>query len=495
MIFDAEHRTEDRFKHQRYDVCVIGGGPAGITLARRLAALGRSVGLFEGGGLEASSESQQLYQGRVGPGRPYFPLDGTRLRYLGGSSNHWGGWTRPLDAHDFVARPDHALSGWPISKLDLDPYAAETDSILDLPPNFEPPDMFSGQADGVTPDFFRFSHPVTRFGTKYRGELQSSKLIELFVNANLVDFELDAHHRRIEYAVFRSYRRPQSFQVRAQYFALCLGGIENPRLLLNATRQLPRGLGNEHDLVGRYFLEHPHVPVGRVVTREPITFMLVYSPSRDFMQSHQILSFGLRLGNFDLSDGAGFTGAFRPQPSCAMTFEDLLATEMRGEKTDCLAHVGDAFVACEQALNPDSRVLLTEQRDRFGLRRAQLDWRLSEIDFRTIRTATMKIGRLLAGIDVGRLKVVEWLLGGEEPELSQLFGGNHHMGTTRMSDDPGTGVVDRNVRVHALQNLYLGGSSVFATSGHSNPTYTIVQLALRLGDHLAQRLSYPGTDR
>ena len=166
---------------------------------------------------------------------------------------------------------------------------------------------------------------------------------------------------------------------------------------------------------------------------------------------------------------------------------------MRGEKTDCLAHVGDAFVACEQALNPDSRVLLTDQRDRFGLRQAELDWRLSEIDFRTIRTATLKIGRLLAGIDVGRLKVVEWLLGGEEPELSQLFGGNHHMGTTRMSDDPRTGVVDRNVRVHSLQNLYLGGSSVFATSGHSNPTYTIVQLALRLGDHLAQRLSYPGT--
>jgi choline dehydrogenase-like flavoprotein len=118
----------------------------------------------------------------------------------------------------------------------------------------------------------------------------------------------------------------------------------------------------------------------------------------------------------------------------------------------------------------------------------ELDWSLSEIDYRTMKTCAVETGRLMAQYDVGRLRIVDWLLDGATPTLDQLAGGNHHMGTTRMSADPRTGVVDGNCRVHSLDNLYIGGSSVFATSGHANPTYTITQLALRLGDHLADRL-------
>jgi choline dehydrogenase-like flavoprotein len=484
MILDAEARAEDWFRDRVFDVCVIGSGPAGVTLARRLGKAGLSVGLFEGGSETLTNESQELYQGKTA-GQPYYALDAARLRFLGGSSNHWGGWTRPLDAHDFEARAHNPMSGWPITKADLDPYAAEADEILNLPPDRPPPDVLPADHEQIEPRLFRFSNPVTRFGEKYHAELAASEGIRLHLNANLVDLRLNDSRQEVSEAVFRSYERDDPFSVRARAFVLCLGGLENPRALLNATSQVAPGIGNGRDLVGRYFLEHPHTPIGRIVMRQPMTWMLVYSPTPAFMEANKVLNFGCRLGHFDEWNAGGFTGAFEPQPSCTEDFDVLLAAEMKGEPAACPAHVGDAFVSCEQSLNPENRVRLTADRDRFGLRRMELDWSLSDTDMHTLQTAANTVGRLLAERDVGRLKIVDWLAAGEKPNLDQLWGGNHHMGTTRMSADPSTGVVDANLKVHDLANLYVGGSSTFATSGHANPTYTIVQLALRLGDHLA----------
>ena len=172
MIEDSEARTDDRFS-KTYDVCIIGSGPAGITLARRLGARGLSVGLFEAGGLTLTADSQNLYKGQV-VGQPYYALDAARLRYFGGSSNHWGGWTHKLDDYDFAANPDNPLSGWPIRLDDLAPYAAEADQILDLPADRTPPDMFPSDQDELVPLFFRFSRPVTRFGEKYHDEVAGS---------------------------------------------------------------------------------------------------------------------------------------------------------------------------------------------------------------------------------------------------------------------------------------------------------------------------------
>ena len=170
MLTDIAAGNRDRFA-RTFDVCVIGAGPAGITLARALAAKGLDVALMEAGGLDYSDESQAFYAGEA-VGVPNFPTDESRLRFLGGTSGHWEGKCRTLEAHDFEARPWVPLSGWPIGKADLDPYQPRAAEILDVAQPTELPDLPLEQSEERFRHFeWRWSAP-THFGDKYRDELR-----------------------------------------------------------------------------------------------------------------------------------------------------------------------------------------------------------------------------------------------------------------------------------------------------------------------------------
>lgn len=494
MIVDAE--TSRDGLDRAFDVCVIGTGPAGITIARKLAEAGASVALMEGGGEDYEHRSQDMYKGQVS-GLDYWPLDEPRLRLLGGSSNHWAGWSRPLDALDFTVRGHVPLSGWPITRADLDPYLDETDAILDLAPLPQLPPLPQSE-----PRFRRFTvrySPPTRFADKYRDALDNLPGLTCVLNANLVDLRLDDSLTTITEATFRGYAPGDpGFGIRAKSFCLCTGGIENARLLLNFRSQLPDGIGNHHDNLGRYFCEHPHFTVADALLGQGIDDLEFYRPSPRFAEAAQTLNFGLRL------EPSHFNPPGAPEreaiADCDATLPaSLIAAIPEGSRL----HKGllkrarangcptaTVRIAQEQVLNPDSRISLTDTRDAMGLFRTDLNWTLTEQDRQSMRTAAMAFALHMAEQDRGRLRLRDWLLSDDAPwpDLdADEVGGKHHMCTTRMAEDPRYGVVDADCRVHGTENLFIGGSSVFATGGHSNPTYTIVQLSLRLADHLAAR--------
>jgi choline dehydrogenase-like flavoprotein len=485
MLLDAEQRQDDWFRDIVFDVCICGAGPAGITLARALAAKGWSVSLFESGDLDLKVDAQELAEGQ-NVGLDYFTLDSVRLRKLGGTSGHWTGVTHPLEAYDFEHFKHHPLSGWPISRADIEPFADEAAKILDLGPWEPVADMFEGASKKLKPISFRGSHPITRFGEKYRAELKSSN-IRTYLNATLVDMELAADQGSVSSLTFRSYDNEKPFSVRARYVVLCLGGIENARVLLNANRQVSTGIGNQNDLVGRFFSEHPVFQVGSIVLRHVPRHgpVLHYIPSRELIDEAKCLNFVLSIP----STVEATHKRWMREAVCATDVSRHLVQSILGRPFQCYDQ--NVWVGFEQSLNRDSRLLLGKKVDRFGQRRAVLDWRFTELDYHTMRTAIIEFGRQIATSDLGRARIVDWLQAAnpQPPGIDKdVVGSIHHMCTTRMSDNPREGVVDRDCRVHDIQNLYIGGSSVFATGGYAHPTFTIVQLALRLAGHLDGKL-------
>jgi choline dehydrogenase-like flavoprotein len=272
---------------------------------------------------------------------------------------------------------------------------------------------------------------------------------------------------------------------------LAAGGIENPRLLLAFNRQRPDGLGNQHDRVGRYFSEHPHVFAARFIPSAAARLGL-YHPA------HRRTSTGTRaIGAWKLSDetrrreGLADCTSWLSARLESNNFERQLGTAISeldesAPRDAAMPSPGRATYViasqCEQVPNPQSRVRLTSDLDALGVPRAELDWRLSPIDYQSVRRTHELLGRALAEAGVGRVKLD--LPAGDAEWPDNMRGGRHHMGTTRMHRDPRKGVVDQDGRVHGYPNLYVAGSSVFPTVGAANPTFTIVALAVRLAEHL-----------
>ena len=495
------------------DVCVIGAGAAGITLARALAAANRSVLLLESGGFDLDNQTQALYKGKT-VGLPIDPtvhlgLDAPRLRYFGGTTNHWSGFCRPFPELDFEPRPYVPRSGWPIARADLDPYYAGAQDVCSLGPYDYSLAYWMGQGlidrpflEGpVTPHTMIQLSERTVFGEVYRDEIVNSPNINLVLWANVTNLALTSDDNSIHHVDVKTLSG-NAFRATAKAYVLATGGLEVPRLLLASNDRRPAGIGNEHDLVGRHFMEHVNIAVGPVALSVDQGAMAPYTPTthtvdvngdaRDVglqavlllapnvLQQEELRSCEVTLEYPFAPDDPRLEGVF---PGTVQGIELLQA---EGVTTGTVA---TARVLCEQEPNPASRVTLVRARDALGMPRIELDWRLTRDDrvsmLRTMARVGLEIGRL----GLGRLRVDVSGYTNADPQPGDNVSyavntGSHHIGTARMSADPTRGVVDQNLKVHSVANLYIGGSAVFPTSGANPPTLTIVALALRLADHL-----------
>jgi choline dehydrogenase-like flavoprotein len=416
-------------------------------------------------------------------------------------------------------------SGWPIRYADLQPYYARAQAVCDLGRFAYDEEVWTSRdqtplafdPEKLRVHFWQIS-PPTRFGPKYRAELEATGNVRVLLHANATRLAANAAATRVERIEVRSLSGKRA-TVEAARVVLACGGIENPRLLLASNDVVPHGLGNDHDLVGRFFMDHPEALVGHVLAHDPARVRDTYAMlTRD----------GL----------ATLPGVCLAEPiqrrshllNCSVTieqeFEDETGTEAarailrelrRGEMPKHLrARVGrmladastsveeawrrargqaplenDSLVALvarsEQEPDPDSRITLDAERDALGLPRVARAWRLTPQDRRTLLETTRVLAAEFGRLGVGPVEVVPWLADPHADWPHTLAIGLHHMGTTRMAESPALGVVDADCRVHGISNLYVAGSSVFSTSGYANPTLTIVALAIRLADHLKAR--------
>ena len=511
-----------------YDLVIVGAGMAGITIADRLRPSGARICLLEAGGVDPELSAQRLYQG-ASVGRPYFGLDRCRFRVLGGSSVLWGGWSRPLDPDDFDARGWIALSGWPITAGELAPdygraarlLGLETDSFeagdwgARLPP---PPPIGAPEFEpGI------IQHGRIDFGERFGSDLAAAENVTVLLHANVTELRADRHGATVNEAVVATLAGTR-FTVRAVVFVLAAGGIENPRLLLASRSSRPDGIGNESDFVGRCFMDHLHVASGYVdptngaglppFFEHPIGGtsaahgMLVPTPESRHQRRLPTCSISL-----DVVPSVSDVIPRIDWPPLLTTAPVAVSRRLQREHPALSAHARRAslglwkaahrpraarrayraahgprsttlslFTRAEQTPNPDSRITLGPRRDRLGGALPRLDWRIDERDLAAMRVWRETLDDSLRRAGLGHV------VAPREDWADRIVGGPHHMGTTRMSTTPAEGVVDADCRVHTVENLYVAGSSVFTTGGHANPSLTILALALRLADHLRERL-------
>jgi len=489
------------------DICIVGAGTAGISMAMGWINTSAKIVLLEGGGFEYDDKVQDLYAGKT-TGQRYFPLKSARLHYFGGTTGHWSGFCSTYDPIDFEKREWMEHSGWPISKQDLDPFYARAHSYLELGP-YEYDLKYWQQRDPelipvvdnevVWNKIWQFS-PPSRFGKTYREPIVKAKNIHLYTYANVVDIKANETLASIDYVIAKNHEGKE-LHVKAKYFVLACSTIQNARLLLAANKQAAKGLGNDYDHVGRYFMEHLEIKSAELwLTRPDQLKLYEYDSTRrpraelaitpEVQRKHSILNGTASLTPLEVARRQKAIIDMWSDEDPRKSLDSLQAgfSEDEEPQPNQKYQAFELFTRIEQAPNPLSRITLDTEVDALGVPRSKLHWVLTSLEKRSIRKLYELIGQQVGRVGAGRVKLMEYLHD-EKDETWPAFtgGGWHHMGTTRMTDNPKTGVVDQQCKIHSLSNLYMAGASCFATAGAANPTLTLVALTLRLSDHLKSK--------
>jgi choline dehydrogenase-like flavoprotein len=547
MINDANELDDGAV--MRADICIVGAGAAGISLALALIEAGKSVLLLESGGLQAEAATQALYDGETADARMHPPPDKYRQRRFGGSTTIWGGRCMPLDPIDFEQRDYLPLSGWPIRYDDLAPFYPRANTLVEAGRfaytaetaynQLSQPIIEGFDSPRVTQTTLeRFSLP-TNFAVSYGAQLRVAKNLNMLLHANCTGIRLTADGSMVDHLDVATLAG-KHFQAKADNYVLAAGGLEVARLLLASRDVQKNGVGNDHDVVGRYYMCHIAGALGTLtITRPRSAVWHGYVMTPDGVYARRRFAITpetqreLKIGNFiarlhfaritDPAHHSGIlSGLYLAKSFISYEYSKRLHGDEKRTFKNWLLHVRNilfdpfdtlAFLwhwltrrtlakrkfpsvvipsranrfsvdfHSEQQPNPDSRITLTDEKDALGVPKIRIDWRYTDWDIETVAKALDVLADELKSTGCGRLEFDRTTL----PEEIMRYGayGGHHIGTARMGQDPATSVVDAECKVHGVSNLYIASAAVFPTSSQANPTLTIVALSLRLAQYLS----------
>ncbi len=468
MIFQ---KFED-IDFNNFPVVIFGSGPAGMTVALELEKKNIPSVIIEAGKSEYSEDSQDQYNGKI-IGDDIADLSSSRLRQLGGTSGHWGGWSKPMEAYNF--------KNWPIKKEDLDPYQTKTCSILNIKNQFKKTKLnnYFNQIE------FRYS--TVRFAEKYKSYIQKSKKINLILNCQLSHFE--GSEKKIESAIclFKN----SSKKIKSKYFILACGGIENSRILL-WTKEKNINLINKNLPIGQYWMNHPWIISGiGLINKKKLKSKLKdqfidydgplhFAASKNLIEEKKILSAAIYMNAKE--DTKLYKEIIKDILCIAPEYGKKIAHLIFKKDLKC----GNIFMNIEEPPSKNNRIKLDPyEKDKLNIPLVNLFYKKSKDSLLVAKTFLEEFGNLCMKEDLGRIAAKENIYNLDDFEN---MGGYHHLGGTNMGTNKSMSVVNSQLKVHDIGNLYIAGSSNFTTAGYTNPTYTIIQLSLRLADELHSKL-------
>lgn len=540
MIIDARYLSPD--KNLETHVCIIGAGPAGLTIAREFANQNFQVTLLESGGFEFDPEIQTLSEGTA-IGDPYSVISNTRLRQFGGTSHTWEGQNGykqygfrclPLDEIDFEQRDWLPYSGWSFTKSDLDPFYERAHQVCQIGSyTYKVEEWEDRRAKQLPFKSDRIGTSMSQYGLRYPfteeypQQIKQTLNITTIIYATVVEIVTDDSNQTVTRLRIAASKDKQVW-LSAKIFILATGGFENARLLLASNQQQASGLGNQNDVVGRYFMDRPIlrcslIPYNHKLLEQTALYDIYRTKgvpvmarvrlSEDLMRREHLLNNGAQLFPRPQERQRKATLAVRSLASAIRDRQSLpnitknLVTALSG--TDYLVAAGfwaairkipsfrrgdwsylpyeklrfskfEVFYQIEQAPDPNNRVTLGAERDFLGQNMVEVHWKLNPIDIQN----AVRVQEIWAEeFDKAGLGKLQFAKKREDWKFENLAM-HHHIGSTRINNDPKQGVVDANCKVHGISNLFIAGSSVFPTAGYSNPTLTIIALSLRLADHI-----------
>lgn len=484
---------------REFDLCIVGSGPAGLSLASQFFDTDISVVILESGPVDPSEQHDKLNH-CISTGVREVDGVNSRLRCFGGAGRLWAGVCAPMSNSDFEGYPHLGINGWPISLSDLDDHYESAAELLqvNISSFSKPVDVLSTQVGDAFPKL-ELNGVKANIYAKARAKDLSKVLkrrflgarnIKILTNATVLDFNASNGHIG---SVVTSTIGGKKFDIKARYFALCTGALEVPRLLLAsslyADLDVPKHLG-------RNFMSHPAFTKlanitlfndGRsCVNKRGGEYNVDYELFEKDIEAADILRHNISMSPIYSLKGKGTNAEknFAANLGIRSKMEELFC-RLIGKRQ--WSQSWSVSIGIEQEPLLQRQLQLANQVDELGMQKLIIDaGSISPLEKKTIFEALKGLGRSLVMGRIGVLEASQTFLSDEY--LNRQDPINHHIGTTKMGSNKDAGVVDENLKIFDFKNIYISSSAVFPTSSNVNPTFTIVALSLRLGSHLKKRI-------